>query len=532
MSGYMGRLLVVDLTSGQVADEPLDQEIARDFVGGSGYAARYLFDELEPGTDPLGPDNILMFVTGPLVGTRAPSCGRHEVCALSPLTGIWGESNAGGFWGTELKFAGYDGIIVRGRSEKPVWLSIIEGQPPALKDATALWGLDTYETQSRIHEELGDEKARVACIGPAGENMVLYAAVVNDHGRAAGRTGMGAVMGSKNLKAIAVRGTQKVPLADGSQFREATKKAREILAEDITLGKYGQKGILFLDEINRASREVQQAAFELVLDHRLNLRDLPKGWKVVTAINDNDDLYTVGSLDPAFVSRFMVIDFEPSQEEWLKWAREEKGIHESIIQFLTKHKEFIDPNTDTIDENNKEGVRKLYDRRSWERFSDTIFAFEEQEIPILSKDPENIPYMTQIAAGFMGNTASIKWKQFIESDYETLNAKTILHKWDKGIEDKIKAIVKAGRIPELAAYNDLIIQHLKKEQTYGKKGIENLTKYVALMPKEVTANFWQSFNLEDRAMSEKWYNAHPDHAKLILNALVKPDSMKDAAPTS
>ena len=304
------------------------------------------------------------------------------------------------------------------------------------------------------------------------------------------------------------------------------------LAEDITLGKYGQKGILFLDEINRASREVQQAAFELVLDHRLNLRDLPEGWKVVTAINDNDDLYTVGSLDPAFVSRFMVIDFSPSQEEWLKWAREEKGIHESIIQFLTKHKEFIDPNTDTIDENNKEGVRKLYDRRSWERFSDTIFAFEEQEIPILSKDPENIPYMTQIAAGFMGNTASIKWKQFIESDYETLNAKTILHKWDKGIEDKIKAIVKAGRIPELAAYNDLIIQHLKKEQTYGKKGIENLTKYVALMPKEVTANFWQSFNLEDRAMSEKWYNAHPDHAKLILNALVKPDSMKDAAPTS
>jgi aldehyde:ferredoxin oxidoreductase len=235
MSGYMGRLLVVNLTTGQLEDEPLDPKITHDFVGGSGYAARYLFDELGPDTDPLGPDNILMFMTGPLVGTHAPSCGRHEVCALSPLTGIWGESNAGGFWGAELKFSGYDGVIIRGRSEVPVWLSLVEGQPPALHDATELWGLDTYETQDRLREELGDKKARVSCIGPAGENLVLYAAIINDKGRAAGRTGMGAVMGSKNLKAIAVRGTKKVPLADRSVFKEAAKKARGILADDITL---------------------------------------------------------------------------------------------------------------------------------------------------------------------------------------------------------------------------------------------------------------------------------------------------------
>ncbi|MGC9332978.1 MAG: aldehyde ferredoxin oxidoreductase family protein [Anaerolineae bacterium] len=230
----MGKLLVVDLTSGKLKDEPLDPTIAHDYVGGAGYAARYLYDELGPDTDPLGPDNTLMFMTGPLVGTRAPSCGRHEVCALSPLTGIWGESNSGGFWGAELKFAGYDGIVVRGCSEKPVWLSIEQDKPPALHDASALWGLDTYETQSRLREELGDERVRVASIGAAGENLVLYAAIMNDHGRAAGRTGMGAVMGSKKLKAIAVRGKQRVPLADEMLFRQAAREAVEIVKEDIT----------------------------------------------------------------------------------------------------------------------------------------------------------------------------------------------------------------------------------------------------------------------------------------------------------
>jgi len=242
MGGYMGRLLVVDLTEGKVEDEPLDAAMAHDFVGGAGYAARYLYSELGPDTDPLGPENTLMFMTGPLVGTRAPSCGRHEVCALSPLTGIWGESNSGGFWGAELKFAGYDGLVIRGRSEKPVWLSIVDGQPPALQDASGLWGLDTYETQQRLRDELDDQKVRVASIGPAGENLVLYAAVMNDHGRAAGRTGMGAVMGSKNLKAIAVRGRQRVPLADQAAFRQTAKEAIQIVCDDISSQVYREMG--------------------------------------------------------------------------------------------------------------------------------------------------------------------------------------------------------------------------------------------------------------------------------------------------
>ena len=242
MSGYMGKLLIVDLASGQLKDEPLDASWARDFVGGAGYAARYLYGELGPGIDPLGPDNTLMFMTGPLVGTRAPSCGRHEVCALSPQTGLWGESNSGGFWGAELKFSGYDGIVIRGQSPKPVWLSLVEGQPPALHDAGDLWGLDCYETQQRLRDELGDKKVRVASIGPAGENLVLYAAIMNDHGRAAGRTGMGAVMGSKRLKAIAVRGKQRVPLADKDSFGQAVKEALQIIAEDVATEVYHQMG--------------------------------------------------------------------------------------------------------------------------------------------------------------------------------------------------------------------------------------------------------------------------------------------------
>jgi aldehyde:ferredoxin oxidoreductase len=234
MSGYMGKLLVVDLASGELRDQPTDRDIARDFVGGAGYAARYLYNELGPDTDPLGPNNTLMFMTGPLVGTRAPSCGRHEVCAISPLTGIWGEANSGGFWGAELKFAGYDGVVVRGCSERPVWLSIVEGQPPALHDASDLWGLDC--------DELDDPKARVASIGLAGENQVLYAAIMNDHGRAAARTGLGAVMGAKKLKAIAVRGRQRVPLADKETFSQTAKEAVKIVLDDIQTQVYRELG--------------------------------------------------------------------------------------------------------------------------------------------------------------------------------------------------------------------------------------------------------------------------------------------------
>ena len=232
MNGYMGKILRVDLSTGNIWDEPLDEEYARAFVGGSGLAARYVYDMVDGDTDPLGPENPLVFMTGPLVGTAMPSAGRCSVCALSPLTHIWGESNTGGFFGPELHFAGYDGVIITGQAEKPVWLSIVEGRAE-LHDAVGLWGSDSYEAQERVREALGEPKARVACIGPAGENRIKMAAVMNDHGRAAGRTGMGAVMGSKNLKAVGVRGSANIPLADPDGFKAVVREIVAGLDEDM-----------------------------------------------------------------------------------------------------------------------------------------------------------------------------------------------------------------------------------------------------------------------------------------------------------
>jgi aldehyde:ferredoxin oxidoreductase len=227
MNGYMGKILHVDLSQRRLWDEPVKEEDARRFVGGSGLAARVIFDMVSPDTDPLGPENPLVFMTGPFVGTAVPSSGRYSVCALSPLTRIWGEANSGGFFGPELRFAGYDGVVITGCSDKPVWLSIVKGKPQ-LHDASGIWGSDSYKTQEMVRQALGDPKVRVACIGDGGENKVKMAAVMNDHGRTAGRTGMGAVMGAKKLKAIGVRGEAKVPLADPEQLKTL---ARDIIAD-------------------------------------------------------------------------------------------------------------------------------------------------------------------------------------------------------------------------------------------------------------------------------------------------------------
>jgi len=227
MNGYMGKLLYADLSRGRLWDEPLREDYARKFLGGSGLAARIIYDMVGPDTDPLGPQNPLVFMTGPFVGTAVPSSGRFSVCALSPLTRIWGEGNSGGFFGPELRFAGYDGVVITGCSEKPVWLSIVEGKP-LLHDASSIWGSDSYRTQEMVRQALGDQKVRVACIGAGGENVVKMAAVMNDQGRTAGRTGMGAVMGSKRLKAIGVRGQAKVPLADAEGLKTL---ARDVLKD-------------------------------------------------------------------------------------------------------------------------------------------------------------------------------------------------------------------------------------------------------------------------------------------------------------
>ena len=213
--GYNGKVLFVDLTSGSIKEESLPEKTYRDFIGGQGLGARILYERMRPKADPLGPDNMLGFLVGPLTGTGIHGA-KFQVVAKSPLTGGWGDSNCGGSFGVELKAAGYDGVFFSGISPKPVYLFLHDGKAE-LKDASHLWGKDTTETEQIIRDELGDKRVKVACIGPAGEAKSLLACIRHEGG-AAGRSGMGAVMGSKRLKALATRGTKKVPIADPERF--------------------------------------------------------------------------------------------------------------------------------------------------------------------------------------------------------------------------------------------------------------------------------------------------------------------------
>ncbi|RPJ60617.1 MAG: aldehyde ferredoxin oxidoreductase, partial [Dehalococcoidia bacterium] len=226
MNGYMGKILVVDLTKNELKDEPLNEQYARDFLGGGGIACRYLADMIDEKTDPLGPDNPLIFMAGLLTGTGGPSFSRWVVASRSPYTTFYGDANGSAHFGSELRFSGYDGIIIKGKSEKPVYLYIKDGKPE-LKDASGLWGKDTHETQAAIRKEYDDQRTRIACIGQAGENQVLFANIMTQDGHCAGRAGMGCVMGSKKLKAIAVRGKAKIPMADPEKFREIAREAME-----------------------------------------------------------------------------------------------------------------------------------------------------------------------------------------------------------------------------------------------------------------------------------------------------------------
>ena len=211
LGGTFGKILHVDLTSGETRVEEPGEEFFRLLVGGRAVVAYLLLRDLAPGTDPLSPDNLLIFAPGIMQGSNLPGAGRHGVGGKSPLTGALGSSEAGGWWGHEFKRTGYDALVIRGRAPKPVYLSI-RNDVVELRSAEHLWGQQTWPVEDAIREELGDKRVRVAQIGPAGENLVLYSAVMHDINRAAGRNGMGALMGSKNLKAVAVRGTLNPPV--------------------------------------------------------------------------------------------------------------------------------------------------------------------------------------------------------------------------------------------------------------------------------------------------------------------------------
>ncbi len=266
-SGWTGTVLRINLTERTIVKEPLNEQWAREYVGGRGLGARYLTDEVDPTVDALNPDNKLLFVTGPLTGTSA-SCGsRYMVVTKGPLTNAITTSNSGGSWGPELKFAGYDMLILEGRASSPCYLWIYDGAVE-IREAGQLWGKTVWETEEALRTELGVPDTIIASIGPAGENLVRFACIMNDLHRAAGRSGVGAVMGSKNLKAIAVRGTGGVTLADPMAFMkgmwEMKEKLRESPVTSQGLPMYGTEVLVNVINEHGAlpTRNHQQSVFE------------------------------------------------------------------------------------------------------------------------------------------------------------------------------------------------------------------------------------------------------------------------------
>ena len=242
--GYAGKIGFVNLSNGETREQKMDEKLARDFIGGHGLGARFLFEKQKGGVDPLGQENVLGFVTGPLTGTPVPTGGRYAVVCKSPLTGGWGDANSGGFFGPELKFAGFDALFVSGIAPRPSYLLVTDAGIE-IKDASHLWGKDAIETEEALAKEIGDAKVRVACIGPASEKLSLISGICNDKGRYAGRSGVGAVMGSKKLKAVVARGKGKINVANSASVKnlnqEFTRKMKEVGFIQ-TLMKYGTCG--------------------------------------------------------------------------------------------------------------------------------------------------------------------------------------------------------------------------------------------------------------------------------------------------
>ncbi len=244
MYGYYGKFLKVDLTSGEIGELPVNEQMAREFLGGCGLSARLIYNSVKPGMDVLDPQNPLVFAAGPYVGTPIPMVSRSSVCGVSPQTGYWGEATTGGVFPFRIKAAGYDGIFITGKAKKPVYLLVIDGKTE-IKDASKLWGKNSYQTQELIKKEINQRGLSISCIGEGGENLVKYAGVMNDEGRTAGRCGMGTLMGSKNLKAVAVTGSQTAPQADEAKLRELSRQFRELLiGRRASMMEYGTQGYM------------------------------------------------------------------------------------------------------------------------------------------------------------------------------------------------------------------------------------------------------------------------------------------------
>ena len=265
ITGVGGTILNVNLKNGDIEEQPLPEQLVKDYLLGAGYLSKILFDMIKPGIDPLSPDNVLGIATGLLTGSMFPQASRHVVAALSPLTDVWGESHAAGFWGPELKLAGYDAIIFEGVSSEPVYLNIRDSNVDLLS-ASDLWGKDVFETDDILLGRHG-KRCRTLSIGQAGENLVRFAAVMNDRDRASARSGLGAVMGSKNLKAICVRGTGKLEVAEPENYLKQMDEFYErMLANPFTEGraKFGTTNLVeLMQHIGRLpSYNMRQGVFD------------------------------------------------------------------------------------------------------------------------------------------------------------------------------------------------------------------------------------------------------------------------------
>jgi aldehyde:ferredoxin oxidoreductase len=285
---YAGKVLFVDLTQGRISEERLDEKICREFIGGNGLGIRILYEKTSPHIDALGPANILGFVVGGLTGTMAPGSGRHMLVTKSPLTGTWAESNSGGAFGPELKTAGYDAVFFSGISPKPVYLSIIDGAAE-LRDASELWGKDAYETQDMLLNSYGDPRIKIACIGPSGESMSLLAGIVSERGRIAARNGVGAVMGSKKLKALVVRGgTRTIAPTDVERFDRALQQ------------------FLALIKNNEFAKELAAAGTGNNISFLVAIGDAPlKNWR----LSGLDSLPTASNLDSGNMNKYKVSSY-------------------------------------------------------------------------------------------------------------------------------------------------------------------------------------------------------------------------------
>jgi len=266
MFGYAGKVLYIDLTHRKTKTSTIKNEFCKIYIGGNGFAIRLLYDNTKPNVNPLGPENALVFAVGPFAGTTVPSSGKYIVQAKSPLTNFMGESVSSGVWGQAFKRAGYDAMVIKGRAEKPTYL-FVDDNIILFKDAKNVWGKDSLETVDLIVEEIGDENVCPATIGPAGENLVRIANITNDKYRQAGRTGMGAVMGSKNLKAVAIRGTKKVEVSNLEKLMEVCLGLYKKCQEAGTKGyrTYGTPQSILIHNHLAAlpTRNWQQSTFEL-----------------------------------------------------------------------------------------------------------------------------------------------------------------------------------------------------------------------------------------------------------------------------